>query len=84
MRDTGFFVLGGAVAHSREDGSLHFVSTVQSFGKSGWSRALRAYIQKESPGSNRRKDAASMRQPACTQSGSAMFPAWSIWCATLL
>ena len=52
MRDTGCFVLGGAVTHthSREDGSLHFVSTVQSFGKSGWSsRTLRVYTPKESP-----------------------------------
>jgi hypothetical protein len=59
------------VGHPREDGSLPCGSTVQLFGKSGWSiRTLRAHTQKESPGSDRQKDAVSVRQPACTKNAS--------------
>ena len=58
------------------DGSLPCGSTVQLFGKSGWSdRTLREYTQKESPGSDRQKDAVSVRQPAGTKKRhSTIFP----------
>jgi len=73
------------VAHSREDSSLHFVSTVQSFGKSGWSsRALRAYTKKNHPVQIVRKMPLAYDNQRAPESDSAISPARSIWCATLL
>jgi hypothetical protein len=84
MRDTGCFVLGGAAAHSREDGSLHFVSTVQWFGKSGWSsRALRAYTENSHPVQVARKMPLAYEKQRAPESESSIFPAISMWCATL-
>jgi len=56
MRDTDCFVLGGAVAYSREGGSLHFVSTVSRLDKAGGRvEPFRAYTKKNHPVQNVRK-----------------------------
>ena len=72
------------MAHPREDGSLPFVSTVQSFGKSGWSsRALRAYTQKNHPVQIVRKMPLAYDNQRAPKSDSAIFPVSEIFGKTI-
>ena len=73
------------MAHSREDGSLHFVSTVQWFGKAGGRvEPFRRTSKKNHPVQIIRKMPLAYDNQRAPESDSAISPAQSMWCATLL